>query len=59
MKTHRFHLPTAELKKIAKLELREVDAITRHRTLRQEAQQVRQDVERQALRAALWPQSAS
>jgi hypothetical protein len=59
MKAHRFHLPTAELKKIARLEMREVDAITRRRACRRDHQEARQAVERQALRDALWPASVT
>ena len=55
MATHRYHLPTEQLKRIAKLEQRELDAITRRRTGRQDHQRASQDVARQALRAALWP----
>ncbi len=38
MHAHRFHLPTLELKKLARLETREPDAITRRRTSRHERQ---------------------
>ena len=55
MATHRYHLPTEQLKRIAKLEQRELDAITRRRTGRQDQQNASRAVERQALLAALWP----
>lgn len=55
MHAHRFHLPTLELKKLARLETRELDAIARRRTTRLERQAADQAEAREALRAALRP----
>lgn len=55
MATHRYHLPTEQRKRIATLEQRELDAITRRRNGREDQQAASQAVSRQALRAALWP----
>lgn len=57
MHAHRFHLPTLELKKLARLETRELDAITRRRTSRHERQAADQADAREALRTALRPTS--
>ncbi len=55
MHAHRFHLPTLELKKLARLETRELDAIARRRRTRLERQAADQAEARKALRAALRP----
>lgn len=55
MATHRYHLPTEQLKRIARVEQRELDAITRRRHNRHDQQAATRAVERQTLRAALWP----
>lgn len=59
MHAHRFHLPTLELKKLARLETRELDAIARRRRTRLERQAADQAEAREALRAALRPSGGS
>jgi len=53
MKSSGFHLPTAERLKLMTIERRDLDALTRRRTIRHEQEAARQDASRQALREAL------
>jgi hypothetical protein len=53
MTPHRFHLPTAERRKLMAIERHELDALTHRRAIRHEREAARQDASRQALREAL------
>jgi len=53
MHQYHFHLPIAQLKKLARFELKDLDSLARRRSHKHEKALRQQEEERQALRAAL------